>query len=369
MKTLNLYIGRQLLGSSLIAVGVLTFVMLSANLMRAFELVHRGVSLGIIFRFLLYLLPSMLTYTIPMSVLCASVLVFSRLSADNEVTAMRASGVGLWQIISPGLFLSIFLSAVCVILQVQVAPNCKYLADRLKKAEAVSDPLAFLEPGRFVEVPGHIIYIGNIEGRELTDIHILGIDANGKVAEDITARTGQIHLAKAGTTMELALQDATIVTVDPAADEGATPSLQRLSSRDCVLPIDYQDKSKQRKLFRRTKHMDIGAIFGCIRLFSEHGGRDKTTPLYVELHTRLSLAMSPFAFLLLGVPFGIRTKRTETSIGVVMSIILALVFYVFVVLADNLRNESAYHPELLVWLPNIIYQLGGLCALAYTVKR
>ncbi len=83
----------------------------------------------------------------------------------------------------------------------------------------------------------------------------------------------------------------------------------------------------------------------------------------------MSLAFSPIGFLLLGIPFGIRTKRSETSVGLVFSLLLALVFYVFLALAESLEDQSHYHPEVLVWLPNIFYQLGGLAALHYIMKR
>ena len=94
----------DLLLTTLLGIGILTFVLVSANLLQAFELVARGVSPAVLGQFIAYMLPFALQFSIPLAVLCAAVLVFSRMSADHEVTAMRASGdsqcaVGIWKAI------------------------------------------------------------------------------------------------------------------------------------------------------------------------------------------------------------------------------------------------------------------------------
>jgi lipopolysaccharide export system permease protein len=103
-------------------------------------------------------------------------------------------------------------------------------------------------------------------------------------------------------------------------------------------------------------------LFARIYVDSEAG--KNTTPHYVELNTRMSMALAPLAFLLIGIPFGIRARRSQTSVGLLICVVLAVFFYAFILLSDSLEKQSHLHPELLVWLPNIFYQLGGLWALA-----
>ena len=364
MKILNLYIGRNLVANTLLAVAILTFVMLSANLMRAFELLARGISLGLLLRFLLYLIPMTLTFTIPLSALAACVLVFSRLSADREVTAMRASGVSLWQIIAPGLLWSIALCGLCIYLQTDLSPRCRYRAEQLKRSESARNLVRVLEPESFVELPGYIVYVGSRRENVLENVHIFALDSDGRVKQDITARSGRVDILEDSGLMKLHLQDATIVSA-AAGKEGGGP--RRLAGTELTLPLDMNRAYNQRRLTRKPKYMDVSSLFASIHVFGERG--IDVSPLYVELHKRFSLAMSPFAFLLLGIPFGIRTRRQETSVGLVISLVLALFFYMFLIFADGLKHYPAYHPELLVWVPNVLYQIGGLWGLIYLTRR
>ena len=210
MKILNLYIGRNLVANTLLAVAILTFVMLSANLMRAFELLARGISLGLLLRFLLYLIPMTLTFTIPLSALAACVLVFSRLSADREVTAMRASGVSLWQIIAPGLLWSIALCGLCIYLQTDLSPRCRYRAEQLKRSESARNLVRVLEPESFVELPGYIVYVGSRRENVLENVHIFALDSDGRVKQDITASFGSVDILEDSGLITLHLQDTSI---------------------------------------------------------------------------------------------------------------------------------------------------------------
>ena len=366
MKTLNAYIARSLLLTTLIGIGILTFVMLSANLIKIFELLSRGVATSVLLRFVLYLLPDMLTFTIPLALLCSAVLVFSRLAANNEITAMRASGISLWQTVSPALLMSIVLSGICLWLHAKAGPECRYLASQLKRTEAVKNPMALIEPGRFVELPGYVICVGKRQGNNLSDIHVCVLGKDGKLSQDITANRGTVSINQDERILELALEEATIASVD-LSGKPEQSDLGRFASKTFSFPLNYGEELDKRPLTRKLKYMDISMIFG--RIYIDNARGINTTPHYVELHQRLSLALSPFAFLLIGIPFGVRSRRSETSVGLLLCLILALGFYVFLMLADGLKYQSGLHPEFLVWLPNILYQAGGLWALVAIAKR
>jgi lipopolysaccharide export LptBFGC system permease protein LptF len=285
------------------------------------------------------------------------------MSSDNEITAMKASGISLWQIISPGLVLSVLLSGICLWLTTTVSPRFRYRAEMLKRTEAVKNPLALLEPGGFTgDLPGYSIRIGRREGDELYDIHIYVLgDRDSKLQQDVTARRGHIHINEEERVIELTLEDATFANVNLSGDGDSETRVSRVATKEFVFPLSYGSEMDKRPLSRRLKYLDLPMLFARIYVDSE-AGRD-TTPHYVELNMRLSMALSPLAFLLIGIPFGIRSRRSETSVGLLLSVFLALGFYAFVMLSDSLERQPHLHPELLVWLPNIIYQAGGLWAL------
>ena len=93
MWTLNRYVLRDFLVVFCMAIGILTFAMLGARLGAVMDMLARGIPVQSFFLFILYSLPKLLFYTIPWSILVATMVVFGRLSADSEITAMRACGV------------------------------------------------------------------------------------------------------------------------------------------------------------------------------------------------------------------------------------------------------------------------------------
>ena len=370
MKILNGYIARNLLLYTLLAVGILTFVMVSGNLFKIFDLVAQGISPVVFGKFMLLVVPEMLRYTIPLSLLTATVLLFSRLSADNEITAMKASGVSLWQIIAPALGLAAVLSGLCFWLATSVGPRCRHAAEQLMRAEAVRNPLALIEPGGFREIPGYLIRVGVKDGDMLGDIHILALDRKtGRPTVDITARRGRVRQNEDQRTLDLELEDATYATMnlDGSIPDREASGMDRVAMRRIDFPIRYGAALDAKPVTQKLKYMDLRTMLARIYFDSDAG--ENVTPHYVALHKRLSMALSPISFLLIGIPFAIRNRRSETSVGLLLSLLLGFGFYVFLVLTDSMDRQTALHPEFLVWLPNVLYQGGGLWALGRIEKH
>ena len=101
MKILNWYVTRGFLLAFSMAIAILTFGMTGANLIKVFDLVSQGISFWTFLKFTGYILPIVLTFTVPWAVMVAVMLVFGRMSADSEITAMRACGISIMQIVSP----------------------------------------------------------------------------------------------------------------------------------------------------------------------------------------------------------------------------------------------------------------------------
>ena len=101
MKILNRYVIRSFMFAFLMAILILTFAMTGANLVNVLDFVSRGIPLSVFGTYILYMLPRILTFTVPWAVMVAVMLVFGRMSADSEITAMRACGISILQIVSP----------------------------------------------------------------------------------------------------------------------------------------------------------------------------------------------------------------------------------------------------------------------------
>ena len=104
--------------------------------------------------------------------------------------------------------------------------------------------------------------------------------------------------------------------------------------------------------------MKISQLFARIQIYSERG--IDTALFYVEIHKRAAMALSPFSFLLLGMPFGIKRPREESYYALFACFIIPLTYYIMLSFFESLRQKAAVHPEFLMWLPNILCQTVGL---------
>ncbi|NLG13356.1 MAG: YjgP/YjgQ family permease [Lentisphaerae bacterium] len=359
MKTITLYLTKNILVSTAIALAVLTFVMLSGHFFRAFDLLARGVSPAFIGKFLLLMIPDMLRFTLPLSILVATVLIFGRMSSDNEIVALKASGISLWQIIAPGLAVATVFSIICLLISLVISPNARYKAEQLRWSALANAPISLVEPGVFTKLsPKCHIRVGSRVGDELEDIHIILHNSDNAI-QDIVAKRGRLHIDTETRQFELELNEAQISDF-VFGTQYALPK-RHLTATAIKLPLDLASSQSKKSLVRKPKFMTVKMLFGRIKLLQEEG--QDVTGLMTDLHNRLSLSLSPISFLLLGIPFGIRGKRSELSVGLLICVVLALGFYVFLLLAGMLEKQPQLHPELIVWLPNILYQTGGLLAL------
>ncbi len=385
MKILNLYIGKHLLGTTLIALGILVFVMLAGHLVQVLLFTAKGMSAALLGKYLLYMIPNILCYVLPVAILCATILEFSRMSADGEITAMKANGISLWQIISPALMLAVLFSCLCIYLQCFVKAECNLAADTLKSQVRLVQPLKLLDTGRVIEIEGaasqtNFCYIGSRQGNLFKDIQVSVLNADGSLARTISAKSGTIVEDAHGITV-FDLRDVVITLVGNDEDErkgdpamlGGGEGMSRLTGGSVQLPLALPEGRNNTALLNRPKFLTLPGLITRINLLNGVAiqGHKATgvTAYYVELYKRLSLGFSPIAFVFLGIPFGIRSRRSDASVGVIAAFVLAGGFYIFLVMADALKEGSLIPPQPLIWLPNLIYQIGGIIALRRIEQR
>jgi lipopolysaccharide export system permease protein len=371
VRVLNRYLLHDYLVMFFMTLLVFTFVMCVGAVIQAVDLIARGVSPWIIVRAFTYNVPYILTFSIPMSAMTTVLLLFGRLSLDGEITAMRSSGLSMWQIISPVIFVSILLSILCVYLNITVAPNAHYARRKALANLGVTDPISLLEEGRFVrEFPGFMIYVGQKSGHRVRDVVVYETAPGGGVLRSVRAQSGELSMPGEHL-MQIDLYEVRIDQPDDAHPDDPTRT-RTIHAQHYPVPLDFSRLFRKGEISKTKSSMTLMELTGFIRHIRERYShldelkqRQARMGYLVEANERLALSMSCFAFTLLGIPLGMKSRRRESSIGIGISLGVVFIFYFFIIIADALVKYPHWHPDLIVWIPVVLGESLGF----YLIKR
>jgi len=344
------------------SIAILTFGMMGGRLIKIFEMISNGLPISAVLKFMLFISPLVMATSIPFAVLVSIMLVFGRLSADSEITAMRACGISILQILSPIMLIVLLLTCFCLYLRMDIVPRTTWMATAFIKMVVVDQPSTILEPGRTVEYEEFRIYVDSKENENLRNVQVFLMgDRDESVKNDITAARGKIIANKKKQVLTVILYDATIVDFEKNKPKNRT------FSKEFSFSIDYGKKFNSLRVSKEVDDLSFREIFGRAAM-NKRTGKDNTR-VEVELNQRIALALAPIAFMLLGMPLAIRTSRRETSVGLFLSVILAGVYQSLVMICGALSGYPQYHPQILLWIPNIVYQICGTYFILKIARR
>ncbi len=347
MKIIERYVLQSFLSAFFLAWLVLSFVMTIGLLVKITQLLIEGLPMRAVGLFMLVGFPETLQLTVPLALLVSSLLVFSRLSADSEIAAMRACGVNLLTIMK----WPVLVAALCTVLGFyvnnEIVPRGHDARRNIRSLVSVDVGIDLLEPGRFItDFPNMTLWFAKKEGNWLLDLLIFDHSTKG-VTREIRAEKALVSTNGLNIVLEMYK-----VRVDPI--EADRPGVATADRFKHVIP----DALKRRTSARKEKDMRYFELTGEIRELKANvekipqKTRDKMLSIYrTKLQTRFVYAFAAIFFVLIGVPLGIRTHRKESTIGMALSLVVALTFYLGVIVANSLEGLPAFLPHVLVWLP------------------
>ncbi len=369
VRLLDRYIGRQLLVTALFAIVVLSFVLVLGNIFKRLldMLVNQNAPASFILSFIAYVLPFSLTFTIPWGFLTSVLLVFGRMSAENELTALRSNGVSIPRACLPVWGLAAVFSAICLWINMFVAPHAQQEMKNALFNIATSNPLAMFGSDKVIEeFPGHVIYVEKSSGDRLSNLLVYKIDEENKTLKSVMfAREGRLEL---GTAMvknskgEMEEEKQLILRLRDGRyeerDENHPDELSRL--RNGIVLAEGSVSISLKALYEKKQRAGGVGSMALSELLSK-GKPEKEIEKKIEINKRLSNALATFAFALLAVPLAVTAQRKETSVGFAISLAIGLIYYLFFFLTDMARNRPNLHPDILVWVPNLVFfTIGAL---------
>jgi lipopolysaccharide export system permease protein len=378
VKTLSKYLIREILVSLLMTVAVFTFVVLLFNVLKEIlpMLVSGRVSLWLVLKAIGLLIPFACVYALPMGFITAALLVFGRFSADQELTAARASGISLFSLISPVLLLSLFCCGLSAWFNMDLGPRSRVAYISLKRQFLSDLDKVQLPEGKVInDFPGYVFYAAKNHDGNLQDVRILKLGDETNAETTLRAPRGRIEMDLPNKQLVLHLFDARTVTFSGARISiGSSPELTLNFDLNEATNQPYKPKISDMTFWQLGGELnDLEKKLGSRPVVEEASSAelraqlreaerqrsDLTEPVLVEMNRQIAFSFACFGFTLIGIPLGIRVHRRETNVGVAIALMLVLVYYAFIMLGESLSARPEFVPHLILWLPNFIFQAVG----------
>jgi lipopolysaccharide export system permease protein len=371
MKVLERYLFRQLLGTSVLTVAVLTMLLVAGNVFtRLFDLlVNHDVPLAFIAEAVLLLIPFSMAFTLPWGLLTATLLVLGRMSADSELVAVRAGGIGLRTFVAPALLLALIASGLSLWINCDLAPAAQ---DRMKASLvnlATRHPSALFGEDAVIDVfPDKRIYVEHKDGTKLNSIHVWELNEQGRPVRSFRSAHGSIGLAHAEDdparpVIRLNLMDARMEERDPEkpGDLALIQGGRRFETFPLDIPLDRLIERTNKRKGLSAQPLN-GLLAEVLAPDAKRAGYN-FTPTLTEIQKRIAISMASLTLVLAAIPLAIRSHRRETFAGLLLSLAVISVYYTLFVLGETFKARTALVPEAIVWLPNALFQVAGGIAL------
>jgi LPS export ABC transporter permease LptF len=380
LKTLHRYLTGQVLAALLLTVSVFAFVVLLMNVLRdVLPLFFAGhISLWLMLKAIGLLIPFACVYALPMGFITATLLVFGRFSADQELTAARAGGVSLVSLVWPVLLLSLLCCGLSAWFNMDVGPRARVAFVNLKSDLLANLANAQIPEGRFIrDFTGVIFYAEKNNGGELDNVLIYLLQDETNITTTIHAEHGRLNPQRAANQLVIDLYEARAVTVNERGNMFSYSPVSRMNfssssvtNRVTKPRISDMTFGQLQQELHDLENLNLPAMgtnstaeLRAQLQMMQQQKKDSIEPVLVTMHFQFAFAIACFSFALIGIPLGIRVHRRETNVGILMSLILVAVYYAFIMLGQSLAGHPQFYPHLILWLPNLIFQAIGVVLL------
>ena len=375
MKILTKYILKELIPPFLISLLALTSILILEEIFRLTKLfVKKGISPIYLVELLVYVLPATLVLTIPMSTLISILIGFGRFATDNEITAMKAHGIGLHQLLWPVLVVSLCIAILDFFFMDYALPLGNQAYWSLKRDISRHNPTFVLEEGtvmRELEQDGKIWMFGSThpETGDLEGVRVWDAIWSGR-PRFVSADSARVAYEDGRGWLKLfdGQSYESISSLRQANAFRVTEFEQNRISLDLT-----EDIKRTQAKTKRPRSMSIKNLRAYIeqelkpKVNADEGQFPKDKLLYaqVEYHKKFSIPFACLVFGLVGVPLGLMVRKSGKMVGFGIGNGLILFYYLLLQFGQNAGRSGILGPMMSMWLPNIVIGMGGLFFLVY----
>lgn len=350
MKIIRRYILKELVLPFVLSLITLSFIFMAGYLVRAANfIIGRGVPLSDTLYVIMLALPRMLSYTVPMSLLTAVMIVFGNLSQHNEIRAFKASGLHPYHVMVPAFLMGLLLSFGMFVFNDQVANEAGFQLRKTTKQLIIQHPRALIEAGRFVRLSDKIIFLAKrVEGDFLHDIVAYEIGPDDEPVRTIIAERGEIITLENKSAVKIKLYRGSI-------SDSESEGVQSIQFKTYEFPsFGQEDVSKMQRKIRDFSLADL-----IVKFQNNDVPERQITRFWTAFHDRIAFSFGSLIFAFIGVPIAILVRRGEAVVSFAISMLAACVYYILFVGAKSLAIRGTLPAGIALWLPNIILFVLG----------
>jgi lipopolysaccharide export system permease protein len=369
MKIIHRYIIKEIIGPLFLGFFLFTFIFLIDKMTDLVDLIlNKGVNLLTTIKLLIYIMPAFIAITVPMGLLMAVLIAFSRLNSDNEIIAMKTSGLNTKVIIIPVLLFSLILSIIMVMFNNYILPSSNMAFKNLYFNILKERASIGIQKKLFInEFNDFIFYIEEKDDKtdELRNITIYSLEKKDEPSYIILAKYGNILSDTKEKRVILKLKDGTLHQIN-----NKNPLVyNKIKFNTYDLDLDLKNMLKENSVenIKTAREMNFKELGEEIKRYFKNG--INTNYLKIEYHKKIAIPFACLAFTLVGISIGTALKVKGSSISFLISIFIILIYYFLLIFGEILSEKGNLTPWLGMWLPNIIIGIIGIVSLYFTIKE
>ncbi len=356
-KIISRYIFKEIAFPFIIILFVLTFVLLMGKTLQIMDLmVNKGISAFTISKLVVFLLPSFMMFTIPIALLIAILIGMGRLSSDNEITVLKASGISLIQLYLPVAVASLITFVFTIIISYFLVPQSNFATKRLLFDIAQQNASIGIKEKIFnADFKGIILYAEKIplEGDYMEGVIV---SDNRIVNETNTTIAKKAFLVSdpQSFTVKLRLENGSTHTVSPDLK-----NYRKIDFKTYDINLDMTDSiASVSETAKSSTDMTMSELLSKMK----KPGIDDAMfrELAIEVHKKFSIPLSCIFFGILALPLGIKSHRAVKSRGFAVGIIIVSLYYLLRIGGEGLVETGRLTPEIGVWTPNLVFAVLGI---------
>jgi lipopolysaccharide export system permease protein len=366
-KTINRYVFREMLAPFGLCILFFSLLFLMAEMIRVVNwIVNYNVSFGSVCAAILFAVPNLLTFVLPMSVMTAVLLTVLRLSTDNEIMALKSCGLSIYQLLPPVLLFGFIGALATLALTLFVAPWGKGSLENLAYRVAASNVSIGLRERIFNDrFENLILFVNQIDHRQQTIEDIFIEDKrNPEVVVTVVAPRGRILANREKLRLQLQLFDGTIYQTNVTE---RTSSAIYFHTYHLNMDVGDMIGGVEKPSFRHRDALNLKELQERIDIFPEnHPNRNKAR---MSLHSRFAIPAACIVLALLALPLGIQARATEPFPSMLLALFFFLLYYLLLSAGYTFGERGHIPAAASMWLPNAVLSIVGAYFMIQTARE